>query len=178
MVAPCQLSLRRDVVPEDPAVVDHACDHPDPVTSRRIEAELTRPGLEGVEDDHRPVDCIAEALEAANQVQGETVGRPRRDADPVGEPGFAKGRHALPDLLALVAGPVGIVEQEEIEAVLPQALQAALRRRPQIIVVSTGPPQRRIGEAWEALRAVALALVEVVADGPDEAVVVPRNALE
>src|SRR3954452_8261682 len=178
MVAPRQLSLRSDVVPEDPAVVDHARDHPDPMPRGGVEAELAGPGLERIEDDHRPVDRRAEALEAADQVEGESVGRPGSHTDRVGQTVLAQGRHGLPDLLALVAGPVGVVEQQNVEALLPEPVKAALRGGPQILGVLTRAAQRGIGEAREALRPIALALVEVMAPRPDEAVVAPRNALE
>src|SRR3954447_10162497 len=122
MVAPRQLSLRSDVVPEDPAVVDHARDHPDPVPRGGVEAELGGPGLERVEDDHRPVDRLAEALEAADEVEGEAVGGSRGDADRAGKSSVTERRHAVPHLLALIPGAVRVVEQKQVEARLPEAL--------------------------------------------------------
>ena len=55
-------------------------------------------------------------------------------------------------------------------------LEAALGRHPQVAGVLRRPAQARVGEAREAARPVALALVEVVADGADQAVVVARHA--
>src|SRR3954447_13686517 len=131
MVALRQLGLRRHVVPEDAAVVDHPGDHLDLVASGRLEAELPRPRLEWVEDDHRPVDRVAEALEAADQVERESIGRPRRDTDRAGEPSVAERRHRPPYLLALVAGAIRVVEEQQVEAILPKSLEAPLGGHPQ-----------------------------------------------
>jgi hypothetical protein len=68
------------------------------------------------------------------------------------------------------------VQEQEIEGVDADALQRALRGHPQIRRVLRRPAQARIGEAREALRPGALAVVEVVADRPDEAVLGPRHA--
>ena len=65
----------QDVVPEQAAVVDDPRDHPDAVLGGGVEAELAGPRLERVEDHHRPVDPLAEALEAVDQVEREAVGR-------------------------------------------------------------------------------------------------------
>ena len=46
----------KHVVVEKAAVVDDARDQLDPVLARRRQAQLARPRLERVEDDHRPVD--------------------------------------------------------------------------------------------------------------------------
>jgi hypothetical protein len=70
-----------DVVVEEAAVIDHPCDHLDAVADRRVEGELARPRLERIQDQHGPVDQLAVALEAADQVEREAVGRARRDAD-------------------------------------------------------------------------------------------------
>ena len=56
-----------------------------------------------------------------------------------------------------------------------EPLEAALGRHPQVVGVVVGPAQRRVGEAREAARPVALALVEVVADGADQRVVLARD---
>ena len=64
------------VAPEEAAVVDDAGQHLDLVAGGGVEAELARPGLERVEDHHRPVDPVAEALQAGDQVEGEAVGGP------------------------------------------------------------------------------------------------------
>jgi len=63
------------------------------------------------------------------------------------------------------------VEQQDVEAVDAQALEAALGRHPHVVGVAVRAPQARVGEAGKALRAVALALVEVVSYGPNDAVV-------
>ncbi len=81
VVALRQLHPGPQVAPEQAAVVDDPGDHLDPVAGGGIKAQLARPGLERVEDDHRPVDSLAEALEAGDQVEREAVRRPGRDAD-------------------------------------------------------------------------------------------------
>ena len=169
MVARRQLGLRRHVVPEQPAVVDHPRDHANALARGGVEAELPGPGLERVEDDHRPVDPVAEALEAADEIEGEAVRGAGRDADGVGDAGFPESCHPVPDRLALVAGPVRVVKEEQIEAVLAEPLQAALGRHPQVAGVLARAAQRGIGESREAARPLPLSLVEVVADGTDQA---------
>ena len=53
--------------------------------------------------------------------------------------------------------------------------EAALGCHPQVVGVGVGTAQRGVGEAGEAARAVALALVEVVADRADQLVVLARH---
>ena len=77
--------------------------------------------------------------------------------------------------LALVTRPVRVVEQQHVEAVLPEALEAPLGGHPEVGAELIRPAKSGIGEAGEALRTVALPLVEVVADRADEAVAVPRD---
>ncbi len=166
------------VVVEQPAVVDDARDQPDAVLLRGGEHELARPRLERVEDDHRPVDQLAVALEAVEQVEREAVGRAGRDAEPPREAGLPQRRHALPDGAARVAGAVGVVQQEQVERVRADPLQRALRRHPQVARVAVGAAQPRIREARVALRSLPLAFVEVVPDGADQAVGVAVRALQ
>ena len=85
-------------------------------------------------------------------------------------PCVAQLRHALPDGLAGVAGAVGVVQQQQVEALDAAALEAALGRHAQVAGVVARTAQRSIGEARKALRRRALALVEVVTDRADEAV--------
>jgi hypothetical protein len=68
------------------------------------------------------------------------------------------------------------VQQQHVEGVRAEALQAALGRHAQVVAVPVRPAQARIGEAREALGPVALALVEVVADRADQRVVGARHA--
>ncbi len=178
MVVRGPLGVGAQVAPEEAAVVDHPGQHLDVVPGRRIEAELTRPGLERVEDDHRPVDPLTEALEAGDQVEGEAVGRPRRDADPCRQPLIAQRRHRVPDHLAGVADAVWVVEQQQVEGVGADPAEAFLGRHPQVVAVLVGAAQLRVGEAREPFRPFPLALVEVVPDRADQAVVVARDALE
>ncbi len=117
VVLTCQLLARQQVVEEQAAVIDHARDHLDLGGRGGIEAQLPGPGLERVEDDHRPVEQRAEPLQTADQVQREAVGGTRRDADQARQAGLAQRRHPLPHRLAVVADAVGVVEQQQIEAV-------------------------------------------------------------
>jgi hypothetical protein len=61
------------------------------------------------------------------------------------------------------------VEEQEVEAVLTEPLEAALGGHPQVAAVLVWTPKRRVGEPREAARSLALALIEVVADRPDQA---------
>ena len=159
-----------DVAPEEASVVDDAGDHAISRGGGGVEDELARPGLERIEDHHRPVDPLAEALEAVEQVEREAVCRAGGDADRGGDAVVAERRHAVPDGLGGVAGVVGVVEEEEVEAVLAESLEALLRRHPQVAGVRVGSAQPRVREPREALRADPLTLVEVMADRADEAV--------
>ena len=134
-----------------------------------VEAELAGPRLERIEDHHRPVEAIAEALEAVDQVERETVGRTGRDADQPGEARVFERLHPVPDGLDCVAGAVGVVQQQHVELVDAAALEAALGGHPQIARVLLGAAQARVGEPRKALGAVALARIEVVTDGADHA---------
>ena len=93
---------RQDVVVEEPAVVDDARDQPDVRLERGRQAQLARPRLERVEDDHRPVDRLAEALEAVDQVEREAVRRAGRDADRAARGPRRAARACRPRPLSLV----------------------------------------------------------------------------
>ena len=90
--------------------------------------------------------------------------------------GVADRLQRVPDGLARVAGAVGVVQQQQVERVDPAALEAALGGHPHVVRVGLRAAQARVGEAREALRALALALVEVVPDRADQRVVVARHA--
>ncbi len=96
MVVWGQLLSGQDVVVEQPAVVDDARDHLDAGARGGIEAQLARPRLERVEDHHRPVDQVAETLEAVDQVEREAVGRAGGDADHPRQATLAQRRHPAP----------------------------------------------------------------------------------
>ena len=70
----------------------------------------------------------------------------------------------------------GLWSSSRSKRVGAEPLQAALGRHPQVVGVLVRAAQARVGEAREAARPVALALVEVVADGADQAVVLARHA--
>src|SRR5581483_9278708 len=80
MVVARELVAGKDVVVEESAVVDDAGDQLDAGLLRGREHELAGPRLQRVEDDHRPVELLAEALEAGDEVEREAVGRTGRDA--------------------------------------------------------------------------------------------------
>src|SRR5680860_1237723 len=93
-------------------------------------------------------------------------------------PGLAQRGHSIPDGVTGVAGAVGVVQQQEVESVQPEALQAALGRSPQVGRVLVGPAQARVGEAREAARPVALAVVEVVPERAHHAHLIAWHALQ
>ena len=101
---------------------------------------------------------------------------PRRPVEPV----VADGAQRLPDGLARVAGAVGVVQQQQVEGVDPDPLEAALGGHPHVVGVlgPARPAQARVGEARVALGALALALVEVVPDRADDADAVAVGAGE
>jgi hypothetical protein len=70
------------------------------------------------------------------------------------------------------------VQQQQVERVGADALQRALGRHAEVARVRVGAAQRRVGEAREALRPLALAFVEVVPDRADEAERVALHALD
>jgi hypothetical protein len=178
VVARRELVAGQHVVPEQPAVVDDAGDHADVAALCGGQRQLARPRLERTQDQHRPVDQVAVALEAADHVEREPVRRAGGHAHGAGQALVAQRAHALPDLGRLEAAPVGVVEQQQVERVGAEALQAALGGHAQVAAVLPGAAQARVGEAREALRAVALALVEVVAHGAHERVVAARHAAQ
>ena len=49
-----------------------------------------------------------------------------------GQARLAQRRHPVPDRLARVADPVGVVEQQQVEGVGAEPLEAALGRHPQV----------------------------------------------
>jgi hypothetical protein len=166
------------VVVEEAAVVEDAREDLHVMGRGRRQRQLTGPWLERVEDQHRPVDDVAVALEAVDDVEGEAVGRTGRDADAACEASVAQRDHALPDRLVRVAGAVGVVEQQQVERVGADALEAALGGVAQVGRVLARSAQARVGEARKALGALALAVVEVVADGADQRVGVAVEAGE
>ena len=86
VVAARELVARQHVVPEQAAVVDDARDDPHAVALGGGQRQLARPGLQRPEDQHRPVDQLAVALEAADHVEREAVGGPGRDPQRARQP--------------------------------------------------------------------------------------------
>ena len=178
MVVLGEVFVWRDVVVEQPAVVDDARNQLHVVRVRGREHELAGPGLHRSEDHHRPVDRASEALEALDDVEREAVRRAGRDAEKTREPRRADSLHARPHGLASEAGAVGVVQQQHVEPVDAAAFEAALGRHPDVVRVRALGAQTRIGEARIALRAFAPALVEVVAYRPDHTAELALVALE
>ena len=106
-----------DVVVEDAAVIDDAGHHLDAVFLTGRQGQSDGPGLQRIENEHRPVDEVAEFFEAVNEVERETVGRAGGDAEAVGEACGFRAFERLPERLAGVAELVGIVEHEQVELV-------------------------------------------------------------
>ena len=98
MVVGVEAVAGQDVVVEEAAVVHHPRDHLHPVADRGVEDQLAGPGLERVQDQHGPVDHVAVALEAADQVEREAVGGARRDAELAGQAVVAQLAQRVPDL--------------------------------------------------------------------------------
>ena len=127
---------------------------------------------------------IAQSIRSPKRSRQEIRSRVKPLAGPgatpicAGEARLAERRHPVPDDLRRVAGAVGVVEQQQVELRGADALEARLGRHPQVGGVPVGPAQGRVGEAREALRPVALALVEVVADRADQRVVLAGDALQ
>jgi hypothetical protein len=176
VVAARELVTGQHVVVEQPAVVDDARDHAHPVALRGRQRQLAGPRLERAQDQHGPVDQLAVALEAADHVEREAVGRAGRHSDLEREALVAQLAQPLPDLGGLEAAPVRVVQQQHVEGVHAEPLQAALRRHADVVRVAAGTAQARVREAGKALGAVALALVEVVADRSHERIVGARHA--
>ena len=143
-----------------------------------VEHQLAGPGLQRVEDDHRPVDQAPEALQAVDEVQGEAVGRPGRQAQRAGQPGLAHRRQPLPHRRVGVARAVGVVQEQDVEGLDADPRQAGGGGVAYVGGVLVGAAQARLGEAGKAPRAVAAARSEVVADRAHQAVVATPHAVE
>ncbi len=115
------------IVVEEATIIHDTGDQLDIVLRGRVQNELARPGLHRAQNDHRPVDQIGKALDAADQIKGKTVCRSgchaecscqaRRLARPPSHPTPKD---------SLIARQVGIVQQQQIEALGADALQASL----------------------------------------------------
>jgi hypothetical protein len=79
--------------------------------------QLARPRLHRVEDHHRPVDRLAEALQAVDQVEREAVCRTGRNSQQLRQPIVAQRPHPIPHRLRRVAGAIRVVQQQQVERV-------------------------------------------------------------
>ena len=92
-----------------------------------------------------------------------------------GQPGVADLAERIPDLRGLEAAPVGVVQQEHVERVGADPLEAALGGHPHVVAIALRTAQLRIGEARKPLRPLALARIEVMADRSHQRVLGPAN---
>ena len=138
MVALREQALVRHVVVEQPAVVDDAREHLHAVALAGGQREPAGPGLQRVEDQHRPVDQVAEALQAADDVEREAVGRAGRNADRVAQTGLAQSGHRFPHDGRGVPDAVGVVQEQDVEVADAAALEAALGGLAQVAGVLAG----------------------------------------
>ena len=113
-----------------------------------------------------------------DDVEREAVGRAGRDAEAAGELRFLQRCHALPRGVAGVAHRVGVVQEQRVEAVGADAFERFLGGHAEVAGVLVGLAEPRVGEAQEALRAVAFAGINVVANDADEAIAVAGNSLQ
>ena len=74
---------RLHVVVEQAAVIHDARDEVHLMFHRGGQHETAGPGFERIQNNHRPVEQRAEALEAKHEIEGEPVGRAGRDAEAV-----------------------------------------------------------------------------------------------
>ena len=166
------------VIVEQTAVIDHAGQNIDAVLFRRTEHVLAGPGLEGIQDDHRPVHAITETLEALDHVEREAVRRSRRDAEAIGEALCFQRGEGVPDFFARVGDAVRVVQHEQVKLTRLATLQALFRRHFEVIVILVRPAQRGVGKTRVAFRALANAFVNIVPDDACEAVLLTRNAFK
>ena len=165
MVVARELVPGQHVVVEEPAVVDDAGDQLHAVALGRRQHQLAGPRLERVEDHHRPVDAVAEALQAVDHVEREAVRRAGRDAEHPRQAGRLDRLQRVPDRFARIARAIGVVQQQQVEGIDAAALQAALRGHPHVVRVALRSAQARIGETGETLGTFSFARVEIVSDG-------------
>lgn len=81
MISRSEMVAGFDVSVKEAAVIDDASDEIDIVFFGGGEAESGGPGFKGVEDDHGPVDIVAEFFVALDDVEGEAVGGSRSDSE-------------------------------------------------------------------------------------------------
>ena len=173
-----ELVARFHVVVEEAAVIDDARDDVDVELRRGGQAQAAGPGFERVENNHRPVDELGEFLEATDEVEGEAVRGSGRDAEALRKATFFHAIEGVPHGGAGVAERVGIVEEEQVELLHAAAFEGVLGRHFQVLEILLRAAQRGVGEAREAFRAVAFAIVKIVAHRADERIGVARKTCE
>ena len=134
-----QLGPGKDVVPEEAAVIDHPRDHLDLGRAAAPRQSSPGHGSRGLRM------IIAQSIRSPKRSRQAIRSRVKPFAGPGAtpitpvRPVVAQRRHRVPDRLARVAGAVGVVKQQQVEAVGADPLQAALGRRPQVVGVLGGP---------------------------------------
>ena len=167
-----------NVVMENAAVIDDSGEDVHAVFFCCRQDVLAGPGLQRIEDDHRPVHAVAKALKAIDHVQREAVGWAWGDPETVGETLGFKGGHGIPDDLACVGDGVWIVQKEAVKLRGLAALQGLLCGHRQVTFVFIWAAQAGLRKAWVALGPSAQAGVEIVTDDADEAVFIAGDALQ
>ncbi len=105
-----------------------------------------------------------------HQIEGEAVGGAWGNPELAGESRRLHSGHGFPQGLAGVADLIGIVEHQQIEVIGAAALQRELGGALDELEIFLRAAQLRIGETRVALAALALTLVEIVADHADKGV--------
>jgi hypothetical protein len=77
------MTIAAEIVMKHAAVIDHPRHHLHAVFFAGRQRQPHRPGFERIENEHRPIDELAKALEAADEVERKAIGRAGRDAEHV-----------------------------------------------------------------------------------------------
>ena len=172
------VAWQAEIAVKHAAIIHHAGHHFHPVFFAGGQCEAHRPGFERIENEHRPVDHLAEALEATHEIERESIRRTGRDAEHAGETLILGGLHRLPQRFAGVAEFVRIVQHEQIKMVAAAAFELLACRHADESRITLRPAQFRIGETRIAASALPLAFVKIMPDHADQAVAGAIDALE
>src|SRR5207247_3155603 len=74
MILRAELVTGPHVVMEQTAIINHARDDFDALLLRSRKNKAARPRFERVENDHRPIDQVAEFFKARNQMESDSIG--------------------------------------------------------------------------------------------------------
>ena len=180
VVARGEVVARAHVVPEQPAVVDDARDD----AGRRAAAAAPSASSPGHGSNGLRIS-IAQSIRSPKRSRHAMTSSVKPFAGPGAtpmapvRPSSRSARHARPrpprwcSPCGRGCGAAGRRRRR-----CRTARGCARSRMPQVVRVALGAAQARVGEAREALGPVALAVVEVVPDGADEAYVTARDAAQ